>query len=72
MGASVVGFSFPMSAMSRDFGDRRASRAMALCLCTLSQTPTPHRRFVENKSKSAIRPDGHRAVEATFLSFLPA
>ena len=38
---------------------------------TLSQTPTPHMRFVENKRQSAIRPSGDRAVEALFPSFLP-
>src|SRR5579864_670635 len=39
----------------------------ALCRCTLSQTPTPHGRFVENKGLSAIRPSGDRAVEVLFL-----
>jgi hypothetical protein len=35
-------------------------------LVSLSQTPPTHRGFVENKGQSAIRPSGHRAVEALF------
>src|SRR5690349_18661291 len=54
-----------------DHGDRRALRATALCLCPSARDPTPPYRFVENKSQSAIRPNGHRTVEALFLSFLP-
>ena len=39
----------------------------------LSQTPPGGRRFVENKGKTPIRPNGHRAVEALFLrNFEPA
>jgi hypothetical protein len=36
---------------------------------SLSQTPTPHSTFVENKHQSAIRPSGDRAVEALFSRF---
>jgi hypothetical protein len=36
-----------------------------------ARDPPPPYRFVENKSQSAIRPNGHRTVEALFLSFLP-
>jgi hypothetical protein len=32
----------------------------------LSRTPTPMERFVENKSLSAIRPNGDRAVKSPF------
>jgi hypothetical protein len=38
----------------------------ALCRCTLSQTPTRHRRFVENKSQTAIRKACRQPVEALF------
>jgi hypothetical protein len=34
-----------------------------------SQTPTPHKRFVANKRRSSIRPNGDRTVEAPFSRF---
>jgi len=40
------------------------------CRCTLSQDPTPHKPFVENKHQSAIRQDSHKTVELLFLRFL--
>jgi hypothetical protein len=43
----------------------------ALCLCPSARDPPRGRTFVENKSQSAIQPNGDRAVEALFLSFLP-
>jgi hypothetical protein len=33
---------------------------------SFSQTPTGHRRFVDNKHQTPIRPSGDRAVEALF------
>src|SRR5579859_5707820 len=38
----------------------------ALCRCTLSQPPTPHGRFVENKGGTPIRKACRKAVEALF------
>jgi hypothetical protein len=66
----VFAFAFPITAMTRDVGDDGDfCSPLPMYVC---QIPTPHRRFVENKRQSAIRPSGHRAVEALFLSFLPA
>jgi hypothetical protein len=48
--------------------DRRSPLCSPLP-ASLSQTPTPHRAFVENKRQSAIRPSGDRAVEALFSCF---
>ena len=42
------------------------------CRCTFSQTPTPHRAFVEIKDQSAIRQDSQKAVEVLFSCFLGA
>jgi hypothetical protein len=42
---------------------------VALCRCTLSQTPTPHRRFVENKSQTLIRKACRQAVDLSFSRF---
>jgi hypothetical protein len=39
------------------------------CRCTLSQDPTPHKAFVENKHQSAIRPTDDRTVEVPFRCF---
>ena len=36
---------------------------------SLSQTPTPHKRFVENKRRSAIRKACQKTVEAPFSRF---
>src|SRR5690349_17601500 len=36
---------------------------------SFSHDPTPHKRFVENKSQTSIRPTGDRAVEALFSRF---
>jgi len=56
-----------ISAITRDHGDRRASRAAALCLCTLSQIPTPLGVLL----KTNVKVQFDRTVDATFLSFLP-
>jgi len=53
--------------MTRDVGD--SGDSCSPLPMSLSQTPTPHRTFVENKHQSAIRPSGHRAVEALFSRF---
>jgi hypothetical protein len=53
-----------MSAMTCDSGD-----FVTHCRCTLSQEPTPHKAFVENKDQSAIQPSGDRAVEVPFRCF---
>jgi len=63
--ASAVGFfAFPITAMT-------AIPTIFAALCYVPSAPDthPHRRFVENKRQSAIRPSGDRAVEALFLSF---
>ena len=39
----------------------------AHCRCTLSQTPTPHGRFIENKGLSVIRPSGRPSGRSPFL-----
>jgi hypothetical protein len=36
---------------------------------SLSQTPTPHRRFVENKSQTPIRPRGRPSGRSPFSRF---
>jgi hypothetical protein len=53
-----------MSAMTRAYGDSCSPLPMSL-----SQDPTPHKRFVENKSRSAIRQASHKTVEARFSRF---
>jgi len=53
--------------MSGDYGD--VGDFHGPLPASLSQRPTPHSTFVENKSQSAIRLDSHRTVEALFLSF---
>jgi len=58
---------FRSRAMSRDHGDFGDS--FSPLPASLSQSPTPHNTFVENKGQGAIRPSGHRAVEAHFLRF---
>jgi hypothetical protein len=63
----VNGFAFPITAMTaitRDYGD-----AQSPLPASFSHRPTPHRRFVENKGPTSIRPSGDRAVEAAFLRF---
>jgi hypothetical protein len=55
---------FPITRDSGDHGD-----SCGPLPASLSQSPTPRRRFVENKSQSAIRPSGDRAVETPFLCF---
>ena len=57
-------FGFPMT---RDVGDHPIF--CSPLPASFSQRPTPHRRFVDNKSQSAIRPSGDRAVEVLFLRF---
>ena len=55
---------------SRRSPDHRISRSFCGPLpASFSQAPTPHKRFVENKSQSAIRPSGDRAVEFFFVCF---
>jgi hypothetical protein len=39
---------------------------------SLSQTPTPHRTFVENKHQSAIRPSGRPSGRSPFFTFFRA
>src|SRR6478609_3290611 len=51
--------------MTRDSGDSVRGRFVA-DLVTLSPYPTPLATFVANKGLTAIRPDGDRAVEASF------
>jgi hypothetical protein len=53
-----------MSAITRDYGD-----SCGLLPVSLSQRPTPHERFIENKSQTAIRPNGDRTVESRFFRF---
>ena len=50
-----------MSAISRDHGD-----SCGPLPAFFSQTPTGHRRFVENKHQTPIRQDSHKTVEALF------
>jgi hypothetical protein len=57
-------FGFPDSGDVGDHGDSRSPLPTSF-----SQGPTPHRAFVENKSQSAIQPNGHRPVEVPFLYF---
>jgi len=66
--ASVVG----VPPITRDVGDDMRFRDFAThCRYTLSQTPTPHKRFVENKHQSAIRQDSHKTCRTPlFLRFL--
>jgi len=40
-----------MSAMTRDYGDRRALRATALCLRPSATDPTPHKVLLKTKVK---------------------
>jgi hypothetical protein len=53
--------------MSRDLGD--SGDLAALCRRTLSQTPTPHRRFIENKSPTPIRKACRKPVDPSFSRF---
>jgi hypothetical protein len=60
-------FAFPITAITaitRDSGD-----SCGPLPASLSQDPTPHKRFVENKSQTPIRPSGHRTVESPFSRF---
>jgi hypothetical protein len=41
----------------------------ALCLRPSARDPPGGKTFVDNKSQSALRPDGHRTVDALFLPF---
>src|SRR5579864_1389442 len=52
-----------------DDGDRRAARPTTLCLRPSAIDPPPHKRFVENKSRTPIRPSGDRTVEALISRF---
>jgi hypothetical protein len=55
---------FPITAITRS-----PDLFAALCRCTLSQTPTPHRRFVENKRQTPIRKACRKAVDLSFSCF---
>jgi hypothetical protein len=63
----VQGFVFPMSAMSRDYGDPGDSYGPLPV--SLSQKPHPPGTFVENKGQTRIRQDSHKAVDALFSRF---
>jgi len=58
------GFDFPISAITAI-----PAILAALCLRPSAIDPTPHRRFVENKDQTPIRPSGHRTVEVVFSRF---
>jgi hypothetical protein len=60
-------FDFPITAITRDDGD--SGDPCGPLPASLSQAPTPHKRFVENKSQTPIRPNCHRAVESPFFRF---
>jgi hypothetical protein len=59
--ASVVGFSFPIT---RDHGDSCSPLPVSL-----SHDPTPHRRFVENKSSTPIRQSFRPSGRSLFSCF---
>ena len=64
---SVAGFGFCFSqsrAITRDHGDSRSPLP-----ASLSQNPTPHRRFVESKGQTPIRPSGRPNGRSLFLCF---
>jgi hypothetical protein len=68
--ADAVGstaFQLSLLAIPGDFGNLFCGPLPA----SFSQRPTRHIRFVANKRRNAIRPSGHRAVEASFSCFLP-
>jgi hypothetical protein len=51
--------------MTRDVGDDPMTAIPWPSACVFQpETPPGYSRFVANKRQSAIRPDGHRAVEA--------
>jgi len=45
---------------------------VALCLCPSARTPPPHKRFVENKSQTPIRPNGRPNGRSPFFPFFRA
>src|SRR5579864_1776697 len=61
---------FPISAISRDLGDSVDSGDSHGPLpVSLSQPPTPHERFVENKGSTSIRLDCRPSGRSLFLCF---
>ena len=64
---SVVAFALPITRSRAIFGF--PDLVAALCRCTLSQTPTPHKRFVENKRQTPIRKACRKAVDPSFSRF---
>jgi hypothetical protein len=58
---------FPIPAMSRDPGD--SGDSCGPLPVTLSHRPTPHKRFVENKSQTPTRPSGRPNGRSLFSRF---
>jgi hypothetical protein len=61
---------FPITAMSRDDGDPGDS--CDPLPASFSHRPTPHKRFVENKSQTPIRPNGRPSGRSPFSRFSEA